>query len=68
MNQFDSHINTLQEIMEYIDGISEFLSYERIPSEVLKDIQKRYKKEYKKLTNEDYETMNYLTEEAKDEQ
>ena len=68
MNQFDSRINTLQEVMDYIDGMGEFLSYERIPPEVLKEIQKRFKKEYKKLTNEDYENMNYLTEEAKDAQ
>ncbi len=68
MNQFDNHIRLLTNIMDYIDSTKEFLTYEKIPPKLLKEIQKRYKKEYKKLANEDYEAMSYLTEEAKDEQ
>lgn len=68
MNQFDNHIRSLMNIMDYINSTQEFLTYEKIPPKVLKEIRKRYKKEYKKLLNEDYEKMNYLTENAKDEQ
>jgi len=68
MNQFDNNIRLLTDIMCYIKEVGEFLTYEKIPPKVLKEMQKRYKKEYKKLCNEDYEHMNYLTEEAKDEQ
>ena len=64
MNQFDNHIRSLTNIMDYINGIQEFLTYEKIPPKVLKEIRK----EYKKLLNEDYENMDYLTEDAKDEQ
>lgn len=68
MNQFDNHILSLMNIMDYINSTQEFLTYEKISPKVLKEIRKRYKKEYKKLLNEDYEKMNYLTEDAKDEQ
>lgn len=68
MNQFDNHIRSLTNIMDYINSAQEFLTYEKIPPKVLKEIRKRYKKEYKKLLNEDYENMDYLTEDAKDEQ
>lgn len=54
--------------MDYINSTQEFLTYEKIPPKVLKEIRKRYKKEYKKILNEDYENMDYLTEDAKDEQ
>lgn len=64
MNTFDKHMNDLSDIISYIRSIEPYMSYDNVNPETLKQIRKRCKKEQQKLEKENYDEMQYLTEEA----
>ena len=64
MNTFDKHMNDLSDIISYIRSIEPYMSYDNVNPETLKQIRKRRKKEQQKLEKENYDEMQYLTEEA----